>query len=152
MGLTSFVFGKFLAFAGINLLFTGRGPFKEDEQEYTELEKEMFDYAFSLGGPVGRIASDIIACGLWMRDHFVYKLPATRPIELVEKLSGKARRYVSGEVDAEELVEPAANTLGLVLGIPSQINKFFFNAYDILFNGMELSLEGLFARRPRRER
>jgi len=55
-------------------------------------------------------------------------------------------------VDAEELVEPAANTLGLVLGIPSQINKFFFNAYDILFNGMELSLEGLFARRPRRER
>ena len=52
----------------------------------------------------------------------------------------------------DELVEPTATFVGTALGVPAQLNKLFFNGYDILFNGMDPEVGDIFRRRPKKER
>lgn len=152
MRLTSFVGAKFVMFAFINLMLSAEDPFEEDKDEYKKISKELLTYPMSLAGPVGQVGNAIWSRALGMQTYG-YRMTAVQgTIEQMERAAGKVQKVYQGKADYDELVEPTATFVGTALGVPAQLNKLFFNGYDILFNGMELEVGDIFRRRPKKER
>lgn len=152
MRLTSFVGAKFVMFAFINLMLSAEDPFEEDKDEYQKISKELLTYPMSLAGPVGQVGNAIWSRALGMQTYG-YRMTAVQgTIEQMERAAGKVQKVYQGKADYDELVEPTATFVGTALGVPAQLNKLFFNGYDILFNGMELEVGDIFRRRPKKER
>lgn len=152
MRLTSFVGAKFVMFAFINLMLSAEDPFEEDKDEYKKISKELLTYPMSLAGPVGQVGNAIWSRALGMQTYG-YRMTAVQgTIEQMERAAGKVQKVYQGKADYDELVEPAATFVGTALGVPAQLNKLFFNGYDILFNGMEPEVGDIFRRRPKKER
>ncbi len=152
MRLTSFVGAKFVMFAFINLMLSAEDPFEEDKDEYQKISKEMLTYPMSLAGPVGQVGNAIWSRALGMQTYG-YRMTAVQgTIEQMERAAGKVQKVYQGKADYDELVEPTATFVGTALGVPAQLNKLFFNGYDILFNGMEPEVGDIFRRRPKKER
>lgn len=152
MRLTSFVGAKFVMFAFINLMLSAEDPFEEDKDEYQKISKELLTYPMSLAGPVGQVGNAIWSRALGMQTYG-YRMTAVQgTIEQMERAAGKVQKVYQGKADYDELVEPTATFVGTALGVPTQLNKLFFNGYDILFNGMEPEVGDIFRRRPKKER
>lgn len=152
MRLTSFVGAKFVMFAFINLMLSAEDPFEEDKDEYQKISKELLTYPMSLAGPVGQVGNAIWSRALGMQTYG-YRMTAVQgTIEQMERAAGKVQKVYQGKADYDELVEPTAIFVGTALGVPAQLNKLFFNGYDILFNGMEPEVGDIFRRRPKKER
>lgn len=152
MRLTSFVGAKFVIFAFINLMLSAENPFEEDKDEYQKISKELLTYPMSLAGPVGQVGNAIWSRALGMQTYG-YRMTAVQgTIEQMERAAGKVQKVYQGKADYDELVEPTATFVGTALGVPAQLNKLFFNGYDILFNGMEPEAGDIFRRRPKKER
>lgn len=152
MRLTSFVGAKFVMFAFINLMLSAEDPFEEDKDEYQKISKEMLTYPMSLAGPVGQVGNAIWSRALGMQTYG-YRMTAVQgTIEQMERAAGKVQKVYQGKADYDELVEPTATFVRTALGVPAQLNKLFFNGYDILFNGMEPEVGDIFRRRPKKER
>lgn len=152
MRLTSFVGAKFVMFAFINLMLSAEDPFEEDKDEYQKISKELLTYPMSLAGPVGQVGNAIWSRALGMQTYG-YRMTAVQgTIEQMERAAGKVQKVYKGKADYDELVEPTATFVGTALGVPAQLNKLFFNGYDILFNGMEPEVGDIFRRRPKKER
>lgn len=152
MRLTSFVGAKFVMFAFINLMLSAEDPFEEDKDGYQKISKELLTYPMSLAGPVGQVGNAIWSRALGMQTYG-YRMTAVQgTIEQMERAAGKVQKVYQGKSDYDELVEPTATFVGTVLGVPAQLNKLFFNGYDILFNGMEPEVGDIFRRRPKKER
>lgn len=152
MRLTSFVGAKFVMFAFINLMLSAENPFEEDKDEYQKISKELLTYPMSLAGPVGQVGNAIWSRALGMQTYG-YRMTAVQgTIEQMERAAGKVQKVYQGKADYDELVEPTATFVGTALGVPAQLNKLFFNGYDILFNGMEPEVGDIFRRRPKKER
>ena len=152
MRLTSFVGAKFVMFAFINLMLSPEDTFEEDKDEYQKISKELLTYPMSLAGPVGQVGNAIWSKALGMQTYG-YRMTAVQgTIEQMERAAGKVQKVYQGKADYDELVEPAATFVGTALGVPAQLNKLFFNGYDILFNGMEPEVGDIFRRRPKKER
>lgn len=152
MRLTSFVGAKFVMFAFINLMLSAEDPFEEDKDEYQKISKELLTYPMSLAGPVGQVGNAIWSRALGMQTYG-YRMTAVQgTIEQMERAAGKVQKVYQGKADYDELVEPTATFVGTALGVPAQLNKLFFNGYDILFNGMEPEVDDIFRRRPKKER
>lgn len=152
MRLTSFVGAKFVMFAFINLMLSAEDPFEEDKDEYQKISKELLTYPMSLAGPVGQVGNAIWSRALGMQTYG-YRMTAVQgTIEQMERAAGKVQKVYQGKSDYDELVEPTATFVGTALGVPAQLNKLFFNGYDILFNGMEPEVGDIFRRRPKKER
>ncbi len=152
MRLTSFVGAKFVMFAFINLMLSAEDPFEEDKDEYQKISKELLTYPMSLAGPVGQVGNAIWSRALGMQTYG-YRMTAVQgTIEQMERAAGKVQKVYQGKADYDELVEPTATFVGTALGMPAQLNKLFFNGYDILFNGMEPEVGDIFRRRPKKER
>lgn len=152
MRLTSFVGAKFVMFAFINLMLSAEDPFEEDKDEYQKISKELLTYPMSLAGPVGQVGNAIWSRALGMQTYG-YRMTAVQgTIEQMERAAGKVQKFYQGKADYDELVEPTATFVGTALGVPAQLNKLFFNGYDILFNDMEPEVGDIFRRRPKKER
>lgn len=152
MRLTSFVGAKFVIFAFINLMLSAENPFEEDKDEYQKISKELLTYPMSLAGPVGQVGNAIWSRALGMQTYG-YRMTAVQgTIEQMERAAGKVQKVYQDKADYDELVEPTATFVGTALGVPAQLNKLFFNGYDILFNGMEPEVGDIFRRRPKKER
>lgn len=152
MRLTSFVGAKFVMFAFINLMLSAEDPFEEDKDEYQKISKELLTYPMSLAGPVGQVGNAIWSRALGMQTYG-YRMTAVQgTIEQMERAAGKVQKVYQGKADYDELVEPTSTFVGTALGVPAQLNKLFFNGYDILFNGMEPEVGDIFRRRPKKER
>lgn len=152
MRLTSFVGAKFVMFAFINLMLSAEDSFEEDKDEYQKISKELLTYPMSLAGPVGQVGNAIWSRALGMQTYG-YRMTAVQgTIEQMERAAGKVQKVYQGKADYDELVEPTATFVGTALGVPAQLNKLFFNGYDILFNGMEPEVGDIFRRRPKKER
>lgn len=152
MRLTSFVGAKFVMFAFINLMLSAEDPFEEDKDEYQKISKELLTYPMSLAGPVGQIGNAIWSRALGMQTYGYRMTVVQGTIEQMERAAGKVQKVYQGKSDYDELVEPTATFVGTALGVPAQLNKLFFNGYDILFNGMEPEVGDIFRRRPKKER
>lgn len=152
MRLTSFVGAKFVMFAFINLMLSAEDLFEEDKDEYQKISKELLTYPMSLAGPVGQVGNAIWSRALGMQTYG-YRMTAVQgTIEQMERAAGKVQKVYQGKADYDELVEPTATFVGTALGVPAQLNKLFFNGYDILFNDMEPEVGDIFRRRPKKER
>lgn len=152
MRLTSFVGAKFIMFAFINLMLSAEDPFEEDKDEYKKISKELLTYPMSLAGPVGQVGNAIWSRALGMQTYG-YRMTAVQgTIEQMERAAGKVQKVWQKKAAYDELIEPTATFVGTALGVPAQLNKLFFNGYDILFNGMEPEVGDIFRRRPKKER
>lgn len=152
MRLTSFVGAKFIMFAFINLMLSAEDPFEEDKDEYKKISKELLTYPMSLAGPVGQVGNAIWSRALGMQTYG-YRMTAVQgTIEQMERAAGKVQKVYQEKADYDELIEPTATFVGTALGVPAQLNKLFFNGYDILFNDMEPEVGDIFRRRPKKER
>lgn len=152
MRLTSFVGAKFVMFAFINLMLSAEDPFEEDKDEYKKISKELLNYPMSLAGPAGQVGNAIWSRALGMQTYG-YRMTAVQgTIEQMERAAGKVQKVYQDKADYDELVEPTATFVGTALGVPAQLNKLFFNGYDILFNDMEPEVGDIFRRRPKKER
>ena len=152
MRLTSFVGAKFIMFAFINLMLSAEDPFEEDKDEYKKISKEILTYPMSLAGPVGQVGNAIWSRALGMQTYG-YRMTAVQgTIEQMERAASKVQKVYQEKADYDELIEPTATFVGTALGVPAQLNKLFFNGYDILFNGMEPEVGDIFRRRPKKER
>ncbi|WP_302299634.1 hypothetical protein [Phascolarctobacterium faecium] len=152
MRLTSFVGAKFIMFAFINLMLSAEDPFEEDKDEYKKISKELLTYPMSLAGPVGQVGNAIWSRALGMQTYG-YRMTAVQgTIEQMERAAGKVQKVWQKKADYDELIEPTATFVGTALGVPAQLNKLFFNGYDILFNGMEPEVGDIFRRRTKKER
>lgn len=152
MRLISFVGAKFIMFAFINLMLSAEDPFEEGKDEYKKISKEILTYPMSLAGPVGQVGNAIWSRALGMQTYG-YRMTAVQgTIEQMERAAGKVQKVYQEKADYDELIEPTATFVGTALGVPAQLNKLFFNGYDILFNGMEPEVGDIFRRRPKKER
>lgn len=152
MRLTSFVGAKFIMFAFINLMLSAEDPFEEGKDEYKKISKEILTYPMSLAGPVGQVGNAIWSRALGMQTYG-YRMTAVQgTIEQMERAASKVQKVYQEKADYDELIEPTATFVGTALGVPAQLNKLFFNGYDILFNGMEPEVGDIFRRRPKKER
>lgn len=152
MRLISFVGAKFIMFAFTNLMLSAEDPFEEGKDEYKKISKEILTYPMSLAGPVGQVGNAIWSRALGMQTYG-YRMTAVQgTIEQMERAAGKVQKVWQKKADYDELIEPTATFVGTALGVPAQLNKLFFNGYDILFNGMEPEVGDIFRRRPKKER
>ena len=152
MRLISFVGAKFIMFAFINLMLSAEDPFEEGKDEYKKISKEILTYPMSLAGPVGQVGNAIWSRALGMQTYG-YRMTAVQgTIEQMEHAAGKVQKVWQKKADYDELIEPTATFVGTALGVPAQLNKLFFNGYDILFNGMEPEVGDIFRRRTKKER
>ena len=150
---TSFVFAKWATFTILSLLLAGENPFGDDDDDgYNDFLSELFSYPLTLGGPVGQVMNYGARTMLDM-NTFPYRIsPIESSLNMVFTSSTAIGNVLRGEKEKEELVEPAVNLTLLGKGMPSQLSKWFFNAWDILYGDMEPRAEDLFRRRPKRER
>ena len=150
--LLTFVIGKWLAACFANLILLGENPLEKDEDGYRNITKEVLKYPMSMLGPAGQIGNTILENALGMRS-FGYKMSPV--ITTVEKTAGaahKAYQFFAGKATGAEAAEAAMNVASIFAGIPTQVNKLFWNGYDILFNDMTPRVTDLTQRRPRKER
>ena len=150
---TSFAFAKWATFTILSLLLAGENPFGDDDDDgYNDFLSELFSYPLTLGGPVGQVMNYGARTMLDM-NTFPYRIsPIESSLNMVFTSSTAIGNVLRGEKEKEELVEPAVNLTLLSKGLPSQLSKWFFNAWDILYNDMEPKTDDLFRRRPKRER
>lgn len=150
---SSFVFAKWATFTFLSLLLAGENPFADDDDDgYNDFLSELFSYPFTLGGPVGS-AMNFGARYMLDMHTFQYRMtPIESSVNMMVNNAGTIADVATGEKENEELVEPVVNLALLAKGLPSQLSKWFFNAWDILYNDMDPRVDDLFRRRPKRER
>lgn len=150
---SSFVFAKWATFSFLSLLLAGENPFADDDDDgYNDFLSELFSYPFTLGGPVGS-AMNFGARYMLDMHTFQYRMtPIESSVNMMVNNAGTIADVATGEKENEELVEPVVNLALLAKGLPSQLSKWFFNAWDILYNDMDPRVDDLFRRRPKRER
>ena len=150
--ITSFVAAKWFVMCAINLMLAGENPFDDDEDEWNKLVKEVIHYPISMLGPVGTAANATIDNLLGFKNYGYRITAADSAIQTFFRTSGKINKAITEGAEAEEVLEPATTLGSYYLGIPGQINKLFWNAYDILFNDMDPRFTDLLKRRPQKER
>lgn len=151
--ITSFVVGKWVTFTLFSLLLAGENPFvDDDDDDYNDFLSELFSYPFTLGGPIGQGVNFGVRRMFDMKT-FPYRIsPIESSLNTVFTSTSTIGEVVRGEKENEELVEPVVNLALLYKGLPSQLSKWFFNAWDILYGDMTPRTEDLFRRRPKKER
>ncbi len=151
--ITSFVFGKWVTFTLFSLLLAGENPFvDDDDDDYNDFLSELFSYPFTLGGPIGQGVNFGVR-RMFDMQTFPYRIsPIESSLNTVFTSTSTIGEVVRGEKENEELAEPVVNLALLYKGLPSQLSKWFFNAWDILYGDMTPRTEDLFRRRPKRER
>lgn len=150
---SSFVFAKWVTFTLFSLLLSGENPFvDDDDDDYNDFLSELFSYPFTLGGPIGQGVNFGVR-RMFDMQTFPYRIsPIESSLNTVFTSTSTIGKVVRGEKENEELVEPVVNLALLAKGLPSQLSKWFFNAWDILYNDMDPRVDDLFRRRPKRER
>ncbi|WP_443684646.1 hypothetical protein, partial [Phascolarctobacterium faecium] len=151
--ITSFVCGKWIAFTLFSLLLAGENPFvDDDDDDYNDFLSELFSYPFTLGGPIGQGVNFGVR-RMFDMQTFPYRIsPIESSLNTVFTSTSTIGKVVRGEKENEELVEPVVNLALLYKGLPNQLSKWFFNAWDILYGDMMPRTEDLFRRRSKRER
>lgn len=152
--ITAFAASKWLLNCMLALIFGLENPFERDKKDgYLNLTKEMMHYPLSMCGPIGQ-ATNMFMDNAFGISSYRFRLSA---IESTLDKGGKFMRTVNkvyeGKDDATALAEPAMGViLPLAFDVPDQVNKLLWNAYDVLFNGMDPELGDLVRRRPKNER
>ena len=150
---TAFAASKFLLFNLLNLALALENPFDDDDDDgWPKIATELLHYPISLLGPVGGIANATLNNMLGIRDYGYNMTAIEGSLDKLFKAGKLVDEIADGDKDVEEAVEPVAGVATMAAGIPNQLNKLFFNAWDILYNDMDAEWRDLFYRRPARDR
>lgn len=150
---TAFAASKFLLFNLLNLALALENPFDNDDDDgWPKIASELLHYPISLLGPVGGIANATLNNMLGIRDYGYNMTAIEGSLDKLFKAGKLVGDIADGDKDVEEAVEPVAGVATMAAGIPNQLNKLFFNAWDILYNDMDAEWRDLFYRRPSRDR
>lgn len=150
---TAFAASKFLLFNLLNLALALENPFDDDDDDgWPKIATELLHYPISLLGPVGGIANATLNNMLGIRDYGYNMTAIEGSLDKLFKAGKLVDDIADGDKDVEEAVEPVAGVATMAAGIPNQLNKLFFNAWDILYNDMDAEWRDLFYRRPARDR
>ena len=149
--ITSFVASKYLAACFFNLVFALQNPFADDDDdEYKNYTTELMHYPMSLVGIYGPVANFAMDKTLGIKAYSYRMSIIESSLDKVYRASGKMGKMIEGDFEAG--LEGLTDVAGIAAGVPAQMNRLFWNAYDIFVNGMEPRLEDLATRRPKRER
>lgn len=150
---TAFAAAKFLLFNLLNLALALENPFDDDDDDgWPKIATELLHYPISLLGPVGGIANATLNNMLGIRDYGYNMTAIEGSLDKLFKAGKLVGDIADGDKEVEEAVEPVAGVATMAAGIPNQLNKLFFNAWDILYNDMDAEWRDLFYRRPARDR
>ena len=150
---TAFAASKFLLFNLLNLALALENPFDDDDDDgWPKIATELLHYPISLLGPVGGIANATLNNMLGIRDYGYNMTAIEGSLDKLFKAGKLVGDIADGDKEVEEAVEPVAGVATMAAGIPNQLNKLFFNAWDILYNDMDAEWRDLFYRRPSRDR
>jgi hypothetical protein len=149
--ITAFVASKYLAACFFNLVFALQNPFADDDDdEYKNYTTELMHYPMSLVGIYGPVANFAMDKTLGIKAYSYRMSIIESSLDKVYRASGKMGKMIDGDFEAG--LEGLTDVAGIAAGVPAQMNRLFWNAYDIFVNGMEPRLEDLATRRPKRER
>ena len=148
--ITAFVASKYLAACLFNLVLALENPFDDDDDGYMNYTKELLHYPMSLVGIYGPVANFAMDKALGIRAYSYRMSIIESSLDKVYRASGKLGKMIDG--DFESGFEGLSDVAGIYFGVPAQMNRLFWNAYDIFINGMDPELRDLASRRPKRER
>jgi hypothetical protein len=149
--ITAFVASKYLAACFFNLVFALQNPFADDDDdEYKNYTTELMHYPMSLVGIYGPVINFAMDKTLGIKAYSYRMSIIESSLDKVYRASGKMGKMIDGDFEAG--LEGLTDVAGIAAGVPAQMNRLFWNAYDIFVNGMEPRLEDLATRRPKRER
>lgn len=146
----SYVVYKWLGQTMLAMALALQNPFGiDDEDKWPELIKELKSYSFSMMGPVGQLGNALVGSVAGMHEY-TYRMSAIE--STVENVNRSIKRIHSDKATTQDKVEGIMNTATMLVGVPSQLNRIFWNAVDILFNGMSPEIGDIMRRRPKSER
>lgn len=154
--ITAFVASKYLFNCMAALVFALENPFEDDGEDKGllsyNISKEIMHYPLSMCGPIGQAGNMMLNYMFGIRSYGYRMAAIQSSIDRVFKLGRAVSQATSGDIDMMGLVEAGASVAGPAVGVPDQVNKAFFNAFDILFNDMDPELHDVVARRPKSKR
>lgn len=150
--LTAFVASKYLFTCMAALMLGLENPFKKDDDGWYKLSKEMMGYPASMAGPVGQAGYQLINSIMGIRTYGYRMAAIQSTIDRGFKLGRSVNRVAEGKDDWTSIIEPMTGVINPAIGIPDQLNKWFWNGYDIIVNDMSPEFGDLLRRRPKAER
>ena len=151
MRITSFVASKYLAACFFNLLFALENPFgRDDDDEPMNYTKELMHYPMTLVGIYGQVASSLADKTLGLKSYGYRMSIVESGIDKLFRTGSNINKMIDGDFAAG--LESLTDIAGIYYGVPAQMNRLFWNAYDIVVNGMEPEIGDLMTRRPKRDR
>ena len=146
----SYVVSKWLGQTMLAMALALQNPFGvDDKDKWPDLIKELKSYSFSMMGPVGQAGSYVIGKAFGMHE-FDYRMSAVE--STLEKIGRAASKVGSDKATTQDKVEGITDAAGLLIGVPSQFNRIFWNLFDAAFNDMELQGGDILRRRPKKDR
>lgn len=151
--LIQFVASKYIMACMLNLMLSFTDPFDDENDDgYMNITEELLKYPLGMLGPIGQAGTFVLQKAIDMKTYSYRLSPIQSTVEQTARAAATISGAIQGEKEVKDAVEAATGIAGIVYGVPAQINKLFFNAYDILFNGMDTQAQDLFKRRPVKER
>jgi hypothetical protein len=148
---TSFVASKYLIACLANVALALEPPFEDDDNDgYNNYAKELLHYPMSLIGIYGAMANELMDRTLGVKSYGYRMSIIQSSAEKIFRTGSKLGKVAEG--DFESALEGLTDIAGIGLGVPAQLNRLFWNAYDIFVNDMEPEWGDLTTRRPKRKR
>lgn len=150
---------KFMGFVASRLVFiyasamlTGGAPGDDEDKKKAWWWKQYMTYPLSFFPVVRDIASPM-ADEIVGMPSFGYRAAPVFDLPKTWGTTGKDLvKFAKGDKELDDLLESASKSTAYAVGYPNQFNGWFWNAYDAMFNDMELRPQDVMVRRPKKDR
>lgn len=149
-----FVGGRLLGWHTVSQLLAGKWP---DDLSPDELLKWWFsglvDNVSGMFVGVRDILPVLLAKAMGWQSFGYRPTPISGTLEeMILRPAEAVSGYVRGKKKGQDATETVAKAASYLAPYPNQLNTWFFNAYDYVFNGSTPRPRDLYRRRPKKER
>ena len=152
--LLAFVASRWWLFVAASMWLGGDWPDedKDGDKWLAKWVSEVLGYPLRLFPIVGEVAAIALDHVLGVKTFGYRMSPIQGIIEAGHRTVGTTIKWVKGDKETKDLLEAASTFGAFLVPYPDQFNDWFWNAYDILNEGMEPQFTDLIKRRPLEER